>query len=228
MAKKYIKITKDGKGNNVFKVVINGVSKWTYNENRYGDYALKLAETSLEKEKKVTNIIIDCKTYAKLLIISKTYGVQEIKIDKEDVERVSERNWFVTTSQGKISGIGSNVPNESVFLLSRFLMNLPRLKDDKRVVDVIDRDYTNMQKSNLRVTNRVLDGLNRNLNKNSNTGITGIYFNENKKCYSAYIQFNGKNYRKCFSFANMRTREEALILAIQWRINKKDELLNTK
>ena len=108
--------------------------------------------------------------------------------------------------------------------LSRYIMGLPPTKEDKRVIDTIDQDPLNMQKSNLLVCNRTIEGLNRKISKNNKTGVTGI--SEKNNVYISTIYHNKKIYRKLFSYGeNGIDKEKAFDLAVAWRIQKEEEFI---
>jgi len=62
------------------------------------------------------------------------------------------------------------------------------------LVDHIDQNPENNLISNLRDANKKLNAINTGLPNNNNSGIKGVRFNKNAKCYEAYINtsINGK------------------------------------
>lgn len=111
-------------------------------------------------------------------------------VDDEDYERLIAHNWQAMEIKGKVyacrrkSGRGS--PKE---LMHRQILNL---NDSNVLCDHRDGNGLNNQKENLRTCNQAQNLMNRGANKNSSTGIKGVFMNNTGTRWRAYIGFKGK------------------------------------
>ena len=72
-------------------------------------------------------------------------------------------------------------------------------------VDHISHDTKDNRKQNLRLVTPSQNGMNKIIQSNNTTGVTGVYFHKPSEMWCAYIKINGKQYRE---YAH--TKEEAI------------------
>lgn len=113
------------------------------------------------------------------------------KIDSEDLPRVSEHKWRVTTvdKYNKPRAV-SSLNGRKILLLSRFIMNAP----DGKVVDHVNGDTLDDRKSNLRVCSQRENLFNRKLNKNNHSGYKGVFWSGKHNKWLSQLQTNHKVY----------------------------------
>lgn len=208
-------------GEHRYTVIQEGKRRWSFKEEEFGDYAFKLAEESLRRQRRITNLVTHSNGVTNLLVFSSKYGILKVKIDKEDTDYILEENWRVLTDKTSIRGFR----NSKGVVLSRYLLGIPHVSGKiTEVVDVIDRDYTNMQKSNLRVIEKSFDNLNINLLKNNTSGATGVYFVEGRRLCVGCIGYKGKRKRKTITYGKKISKQEAFKKVLKWRIEKEEEI----
>jgi hypothetical protein len=125
-------------------------------------------------------------------------------IDDDDFDRVSKYKWRAYKCRYTYYAITryEHTPPYSQVSLHRFLMDC----DKDKVVDHIDGDGLNNQKSNLRIVSIQQNCSNRiNLMKNNTSGYRGVYWKLPHKRWNSCIRFKGK----LFYIGNFNTPEEA-------------------
>jgi len=130
-------------------------------------------------------------------------------VDDEDYKRVNNWNWYITSytkaNKGRIvSGI-----NGLIIPLAQFVLGRP--PEGKDLIDHIDRDPFNNQKSNLRFATRSQNQANR-LHVTGNSGYRGVWFRKDSNNWRASICVNGKTHG-LGSFASREEAAEAYNLA---------------
>lgn len=132
----------------------------------------------------------------KIKIIKLTNG-QEVKVDAEDYEILSQYTWYAHKNKYALTQRN----NKKIFM-HRLLLNVPK----GLLTDHINGDGFDNRKSNLRICNKTEN--NRNVGvKRKNKKFLGIYYNSKNKKWIASIsagQAKGKNYLGSFN-----TPEEA-------------------
>jgi hypothetical protein len=87
-------------------------------------------------------------------------GAVECRIDSEDLERVSQHNWYAATNRNSKNGnrqyISTRIGGKTVYL-HRFIMNAPKGQD----VDHINHDTLDNRKDNLRIVSPQENNCNR-------------------------------------------------------------------
>lgn len=139
----------------------------------------------------------------------------KIKVDDEDVERIQKHKWHLHRSKRHLNlGIyyflssackKTGMPD---MRLHRFITNAPT----DVVVDHIDRDTLNCQKSNLRLTTQQMNIFNRGSQRNNTSGNRGVYLSKTGKWCVSFV-INGRRPNYCFD-----TKESAQCVA-QWIIH---------
>jgi hypothetical protein len=107
-------------------------------------------------------------------------------VDDDDYDRIVE---FGSWHFMNIGYAGSCARRQKTYL-HRFIFGLN--PGDKRVVDHIDGNKLNCQKSNMRVCEVKQNLANRGLNKNNTSGFKGVTFDKQKGKWCAKIQVNRK------------------------------------
>jgi hypothetical protein len=129
-------------------------------------------------------------------------GIYNVLIDDEDYEKFSEYNWCINNdkkSNNKYCMTDIYINGKKTTLkLHRFLMNL--VNGDKRIINHIDGNGLNNNKSNLEICDHKYNT--QSINTKKNFGCICI-INRPKK-YCAQVNINKKRYSKCFF-----TKEEA-------------------
>lgn len=119
-----------------------------------------------------------------LKIKSKTYGCFHVLIDREDFEKINRYSWSINTpKRGRLY-----VRSSHHVLLHRFIMDAPAGKE----VDHINGNLLDNRKKNLRVCERCDNVKNRSVNKNSSSGLRGVYWDAESGKWAAAISFNKK------------------------------------
>ena len=132
-----------------------------------------------------------------IIIESKKFGIHTLIVDDEDYEETMKFKWSLKEGQNTFYAHRKQKKNEpkpkSEVKLHRVVM---RVTDPKRIIDHIDGNGLNNQKSNLRVCN---DGENkRNImvdcdqTRNSSSLYKGVHWNKNNKRWMSRIQLNGR------------------------------------
>lgn len=123
---------------------------------------------------------------------------REALIDTDDLEKMEafKGNWTINNSNpGKIDYV-YGYHCGCVTLLHRFIMATPK----GMVTDHINHDGLNNQKYNLRVLTQGQNLQNKNVCKNSKSGIRGVYWDISRNCWRIEIKLNGKKiYQKRFN-----------------------------
>lgn len=108
--------------------------------------------------------------------------------DKDDIPIVSKYCWSYTDD----GYLYANSKEGKNILLHRLVMGFPDGIVDHKNHPPRNEHKVDNRKSNLRVVQFVENNMNRSLDKNNTTGITGISYNKNAQKYEAYIQLEHK------------------------------------
>ena len=128
--------------------------------------------------------------------------VYDILIDDEDYEKVSKYTWRIHHDKSNKKYCITNIcinGKKTTLKLHRFLMGLEN--GDKRMINHIDGNSLNNQKSNLEMCNAMYNS--QSINTKKRFGYISFRENRNKK-HCAEVNINKKRYYKCFY-----TKEEA-------------------
>ena len=111
-------------------------------------------------------------------------------IDDEDYPRISKHRWCYHRDKAAKRGVYEKATRKTkTVYLHREVMNAV----DGTIVDHIDGDVLNNQKSNLRCCTPSENGANRNHKSIARSGYFGVYWHKGKKRWRANIT---KNYRE--------------------------------
>ena len=191
-----------------------------YSERLYGEYAKELCEKAYADGIRYKNYIVEEENYAVMKLYSETNGYFDVLIDKEDIDKIQKHKWGIDID--KRENLNRAVAkNFYIGLLHRYILGLK--SDDKLIIDHIDRNPLNNQKSNLRIVDDKLNQQNKNPQKNNKSGIIGVRHNTRENVWTARIaDNNSKRHSKSFS-VNKYGHEEAKAMAIAWRKAKEKE-----
>jgi hypothetical protein len=105
--------------------------------------------------------------------------------DLDDYDKIKDYCWFETTN----GYIQANTPNGDK-VDGRGFIKLHRLVTNNQweYVDHINRNKFDNRKANLRECSRSQNGMNRDLYSNNKTGITGVYYNDDKGRYEVSVK----------------------------------------
>ena len=159
--------------------------------------------------RKQNNIIIK-ENHAEIEIISKKYGIFYTLIDLNDIDKIKNHCWGIhDVNNYLIIETKLKINNKySILKLHRLIMNCP----DGMIVDHINHNTLDNRKENLRICTYKENSENRNVQKNSKSGIRGIFWN---KQISKWVAKIGHNYKHIIIgyFSNIEDAEKAVIKA---------------
>lgn len=125
-----------------------------------------------KKLKIVPNQIVLKDDHAVVVIDSKKHGQRGVKIDREDIEKISKYRWFVNKNSAGNYYALTNVTAEKYrctsILMHRYIMGFPI-----EIIDHANRDSLDNRKVNLRPATRAQNAANAGLRK-SKTGYRGV------------------------------------------------------
>ena len=115
-------------------------------------------------------------------------------IDDEDFVYISPYKWHVNRSHNKnvfyaASTIRRRDGKQTLLLMHRLIMNAKI----GEIVDHINHDTLNNQKSNLRICTNSENRKNSNTRCDSVSGIKGIYWDKRRNKWQSHIKINGKH-----------------------------------
>ena len=118
-------------------------------------------------------------------------------VDDEDFERLTKYSWWAHLRRKGTSNARAKIKGKDT-LMHRFIMNAQK----GQIIDHIDRNPLNNQKSNLRFCSNSQNLLNRGTNENNTTGFKGVAWLKRFKKFRAQITINGKKkWLGCFDSA---------------------------
>lgn len=124
----------------------------------------------------------------KIIINSPKYGRFIVKVDDEDVHRLSKFNWHIclhvcTGTFYAVKNPSKICPHHS---MARYLLNAPKGTE----IDHIDLDKLNNHKSNLRLSTHIENNRNKRNQSNNRSGFKGVHWRNDKNKFETYIWFN--------------------------------------
>jgi hypothetical protein len=126
-----------------------------------------------------------------ILIKSPKHGEFNVLVDDKDYEWLVKFHWCIRKVKKAFYATRNEWSNNKAKKIDmhRLLMNFP---DD--IVDHIDGNTLNNQRSNLRLATPGQSQYNRNKQHNNKTGYRGVYFYKAYNKYSVNIWAKGKQY----------------------------------
>lgn len=134
---------------------------------------------------------------------------KQFLVDKEDYDLIYKYCWM-ENDQGYIMAYTEK--RKSAIRLHRFLLQ-PK---ENEIIDHINGDRADNRKNNLRISNKQLNGINRDRNSTNISGFKGVSFDKRYNKYFARIMVDGKS----IFIGYYGTAEEAS----KARIEKENEL----
>lgn len=125
-------------------------------------------------------------------IIAITSNNIEFLIDAEDKWVLENYCWSTNCDNYLVS---KSRNEDKYVLLHRIILNC----NDKRVVDHINGNTLDNRKSNLRIVTRTQNNMNKCIQSNNTSGVTGVYFENKSGRWYSQITVNDKTYNLgCF------------------------------
>lgn len=110
-------------------------------------------------------------------------------VDDEDFDYLNQFKWYANNMSGKfyaVRGLRINKKIAACLLMHRVIMN----PEKGMVVDHLDRNPLNNQKSNLRICTQGENSRNRNFNINNKSGFKGVHWHKAGKKWISRININ--------------------------------------
>jgi hypothetical protein len=148
----------------------------------------KIINKEITKNKVWINSYNYLKYYTELIIKNKQTDKEYIvKIDKEDVEKLSKAQWGIQTGcSGNKKGV--YVRSATLGIIHRCVMGYPK----ELVVDHINHDTFDNRKQNLRICTNQQNCMNSSLHSINTSGCSGVSFIKNGNKWWARIGLNGE------------------------------------
>lgn len=112
--------------------------------------------------------------------------------DLEDYELIKDYCWRKIGGESEHQYIASTKDNGSPLLLSRLVTNC--LENKNKVVDHKNHNTLDNRKSNLRITTQSFNGANKNKMSNNKSGVSGVFYDKERKKWRVEIGLNYKNH----------------------------------
>lgn len=113
-------------------------------------------------------------------------------ISKEDYERCNKYYWSSRWNPHTKSYYFFTKIDYKVIPMGRFILSV---EDKDKRVDHINHETTNNTRDNLRIVTNSENTMNRNINSNNTSGVTGVNFEKSSRKWIARIQVDGKRIR---------------------------------
>lgn len=153
--------------------------------------------------------------YAIIIVKSPKYGIFEVKIDIEDVEKCKQYYWTVRNCKQGTPYFCACTPKVHQLHLHRYLMNCP----ENMIVDHINTyDHLDNRKSNLRITDVSTNTINIRHKINNTSGYKNISYENYCNRWVVHIQ----KYKKVIFKKRFKTLEEAIIARDNFIKNNRD------
>ncbi len=109
-------------------------------------------------------------------------------VDKEDFERLSRHKWFLSNKGYAVRTVTVGFKKKATALMHRVILGVPpEMETDHR-----NRNRLDNRRQNLRVCSFRENAKNRTVNKNSRSGIKGVYWHRARETWVALIGVNGR------------------------------------
>lgn len=115
--------------------------------------------------------------YTEIIVQSKKFGEQVVKISNSDVEKCKKCIWVVSECSRALYVYTAKTKLHPRMSLHRYLTDCPK----GLTVDHINRDTLDNRLSNLRICNQTIQGINRGLSNKNKSGYKNICYDNVKK-----------------------------------------------
>lgn len=119
---------------------------------------------------------------------------ETIYVDEDFPLEYRQKKWSCLGHEGKV-----------VKYSHTYIYNLVLPPLDGFVIDHVDSNPHNNKRSNLRYLTYSQNNMNRKVNRNSQSGLKGVYYDKRRGTYHAYATCNGTRY----NLGSFRTAEKA-------------------
>lgn len=109
-------------------------------------------------------------------------------IDKDDYEKCKKYKWRLNSMGYAVAGDNSEI------LLHRYVMSV---KQDESI-DHMDKNKLNNKKSNLRIASQELNAINKSMQSNNTSGVTGVNWNKEKSGWDVQLRKKDFKFNKRF------------------------------
>lgn len=93
-----------------------------------------------------------------------------------------------------------------------------KITDKNLVIDHLDGNFYNNKIKNLRLVSIRENNFNRKVQSNSNSGISGVRcYDSESRCIAAWVDKEGKENKKSFSYKKFKSKNLAFISACEFR-----------
>ena len=156
-------------------------------------------------------------------VIGITEEGEEFYFDLEDYEKVKQYTWYIKSDGYVESSIYDGYKSETISL-HRLVMNAQKGEQ----VDHKDHGVNDCRKYNLRKCTVSQNQMNKKIQKNNTSGVTGVCWNESRSNWKAYISLNKKKitlgYFKDFNEAVKVRREAENIYHKEYAYNNNEDV----
>lgn len=146
------------------------------------------------------------------------YGTLWTIIDLIDLSKVAAyESWFVRTSEYSKTYYAAALKQIGVnkYVIVRLHRLIFGLTDPTIFIDHDNRNGLDNRRTNIKVASNSINGFNKDLRPDNNSGQTGVSYKKDVKAWRAYITIN----KKTINLGNFRTKEMAI--KVRLRAEKK-------
>jgi hypothetical protein len=171
----------------------------------------------------VRNICFDMGDYYEMALT----GSVRTKIDKNMFALLDKNIWFThnsnkRTSYARMSISAKKGETKKYTFMHNLILNFT--PNNGLTVDHINRDGLDNRLANLRIANKIIQGINKNQREYSSTNVTGVLYVKLQNGYRACWKYNGKQCSKFFSVLKYG-EQEAFNMAIKCREDAIKEII---
>lgn len=141
--------------------------------------------------------------------LSGDYGIgytiknEEFYFDLEDYDLIKDYCWRIDKDTGYV--VASDYYNQTTLIMHRLIFNLT----DENNIEIDHKRHKNNdnRKSELRLVNRSQNSINRGIQSNNTSGITGVHWHKQANKWQARVKIN----QKSISLGLFSKKEDAII-----------------
>lgn len=150
----------------------------------------------------------------------------KVLIDEEDYNKIDKNGWYLSDeNHGKDKRKTRYVIHDTYGRLHRYILGFNKNKSTNIIIDHIDRNGLNNQRSNLRIIDTSTNKKNQATTKNNQFNFNGISleYNKLKDYFRIRVSYNKDKYvqsTKSFSFGQFTSPKECLKVAVKFRLEQ--------